>query len=34
MLGVADRAVVKCEVPECPLSRRYWGISGRDAEIV
>ena len=24
----------KCEVPECPLSRRCWGVSGRDADIV
>jgi hypothetical protein len=24
----------KYEVPECPLSRRYWGDSGRDADIV
>jgi hypothetical protein len=23
----------ECEVPECPLWRRYWGISGRDADI-
>ena len=24
----------KCEVPKCPLLCRYWGDSGRDADIV
>ena len=37
-LGIVNRTDVscwhKCEVPECPFSRRCWGDSGRDADIV